>query len=225
VFSLNFGISAWNADFSHYYLPYLYNAIDSLTWSSGGIFTNLTYPKNRLSELPLIKTESESIQDFLNERINSLLNDDFSEAFQNTSSTIAVARDFVNFRNTEENYTICYGTRSLYYVYKDGDPKYPGHPIVSVLYNSSYLSDDLKSTTNLQTIPPDKNIYIYSYSGQRSAMLAAYLQLLGFNAKSILFGGHNMFARRFVINDDSTDAPDLVQYGYLNNIKSYPYVK
>ena len=217
VFSLNFGISSWNQDFSHYYLPYLHNVIDTTVWNLGGIYTNKPYPKNRFSELPLIEAESESIQGLLNERINNLLNEDFA--------VNAVTRDFIDFRNTEENYTICYGTPSLYYVFKTGDPRFPGHPIVAVFYNSSYISGDLKSTTNLQTIPPDKNVYIYSYSGQRSAILAAYLQLLGFNAKSILFGGHNMFARRFVINNDSTDAPDLVQYGYLNNIKNYPYVK
>lgn len=226
IYSLNFGIASWNDDFSIYYRPFLSDEIPRETWTESDSYTNLTYPKDHNNYLPTIRNDYTSVGELLEKRISDLMKQDFSETdFNSIFSLNSISEVLVDFKDTGQNYTICFGNSDLYYVYKPGDPRFPGHPIVSVLYNSSYVNGDLKSTTNLQTIPPDKNIYIYSYSGQRSAMLSAFLKLLGFKSKSILFGGQNMFSSRFEIKDDSTDSPGLLEYGYMNNIKDYPYDK
>ncbi len=40
----------------------------------------------------------------------------------------------------------------------------------------------------LKYLPTDKTIVIYCYTGQTSAQIACYLQMLGYNAKSLMFG-------------------------------------
>jgi rhodanese-related sulfurtransferase len=45
---------------------------------------------------------------------------------------------------------------------------------------------------DLKTLPTNKPIAVYCYTGQTSAYLSAYLRLLGYDAKSILYGGNAM---------------------------------
>lgn len=51
---------------------------------------------------------------------------------------------------------------------------------------------DFKTTTNLKSLPTDKTIVVYCYTGQTSSHVAAYLRLLGYDAKSLSFGGNGM---------------------------------
>ncbi len=48
--------------------------------------------------------------------------------------------------------------------------------------------EDILSDAELNHLPTDKTIVIYCYSGQTSAQLAAYLRMLGYDAKSLKFG-------------------------------------
>ncbi|MBN2088408.1 rhodanese-like domain-containing protein [candidate division KSB1 bacterium] len=49
-------------------------------------------------------------------------------------------------------------------------------------------NQSLKKDAQLKNLPTDKKIVIYCYSGQTSAQVAAYLQLLGYDAYSLLYG-------------------------------------
>ncbi len=49
--------------------------------------------------------------------------------------------------------------------------------------NTSLLSD-----AQLNLLPTDKTIVVYCYTGQTSAQVASYLKMLGYDAKSLLFG-------------------------------------
>ncbi len=51
----------------------------------------------------------------------------------------------------------------------------------------------MKLAEDLKTLPTDKTIVVYCYTGQTSANMAAYLQVLGYDAKSLLFGASGMF--------------------------------
>lgn len=46
----------------------------------------------------------------------------------------------------------------------------------------------LGSEQMLKNLPTDKTIVIYCYTGQTSAQMTAYLQILGYDAKSLLYG-------------------------------------
>ena len=64
--------------------------------------------------------------------------------------------------------------------YKD-----PGHIAGSYCYPPK---SSLKTDDQLKYLPTDKTIVIYCYTGQTSAQVAAYLQILGYDAKSLLYG-------------------------------------
>lgn len=61
----------------------------------------------------------------------------------------------------------------------------PGH--IEGAYQFTPKSS-LKSTEMLNLLPTDKTIVVYCYTGQTSAQLSAYLRMLGYNAKSLLYG-------------------------------------
>ena len=46
----------------------------------------------------------------------------------------------------------------------------------------------LKTDAMLSYLPNDRDIVIYCYTGQTSAQITAYLQILGYKAKNLLFG-------------------------------------
>jgi len=46
----------------------------------------------------------------------------------------------------------------------------------------------LLSDASLNLLPTDETVVVYCYTGQTSAQITAYLRLLGYNAKSLLFG-------------------------------------
>ena len=119
------------------------------------------------------------------------------------------------FSNISEYYVAFYGTSDLY-----GSPNsIITNPQNAVLYYPFAPISDIRSSSFLQTFPTDKIIAVYSYSGHLSAMLTAYLRLLGYNAKSILFGCHNGL---FYVVKNTINAGK--HYAFLGT-KNYPYVK
>lgn len=61
----------------------------------------------------------------------------------------------------------------------------PGHIPGSVCYAPK---DAFKANNMLKYLPTDKTIVVYCYTGQTSAQITAYLQALGYDAKSLLYG-------------------------------------
>ncbi len=61
----------------------------------------------------------------------------------------------------------------------------PGHIPTAVCFEPK---DAFKADQMLKYLPTDKTIVVYCYTGQTSAQLAAYLQVLGYDAKSLLYG-------------------------------------
>ena len=56
----------------------------------------------------------------------------------------------------------------------------------------------MKYEVDLTTLPTDKSIAVYCYTGQTSAFLTAYLRLLGYDAKSVLYGTNAMIYDQMV---------------------------
>ena len=61
----------------------------------------------------------------------------------------------------------------------------PGHIPTAVCFEPK---DALKADQKLKNLPTDKTIVVYCYTGQTSAQVTAYLQVLGYDAKSLLYG-------------------------------------
>ncbi|MFZ1517475.1 MAG: rhodanese-like domain-containing protein [Ignavibacteriaceae bacterium] len=80
------------------------------------------------------------------------------------------------------------GNLSNYYIvnyWPEAEYNTPGHVEGSIQYNPGSA---FKLANELKTLPKDKTILIYCYTGQTSAQVAAYLRLLGYDAKSLLYG-------------------------------------
>ncbi|MCB0730574.1 MAG: hypothetical protein KDC88_06035 [Ignavibacteriae bacterium] len=192
VYSLDFGMGYWNHQFSQIWLD---ARNDSRYKSQLHLQANSKSLKTK--QLPIIEFSDPSLSmDMLAKaRIQSLLTDN---EYQKSVSTIEELEEFYHILNKvfENSYIICYGGENLYNIFQvnknivPGPLFYGGHPRTSAYYN---MQNDFKSSENLLTLPLDKTIYVYSYNGQRSAYLVAYLRILGYNAKSILFGGVSMF--------------------------------
>jgi rhodanese-related sulfurtransferase len=73
---------------------------------------------------------------------------------------------------------------------------------------------DLKLSTNLKTLPTDKSIVVYCYTGQTSASTAFILRTLGYDAKSLSYGANAMFY----------DTMPGTKFVPATEIKGYPYV-
>ncbi len=178
VYALLFGMAEWNQDFSaiwqnndSYYTGYVH-------------FTNKRFPLNKISPLPSVNLNgsSQNLEEKVKDRISNLI----SQGFKYDTN-------YVYFADIKENikdyYLTCFGRDSLYYHNKEGEPG-SGHFPNTVYYNPAF---DLRSTLNLQTFPTDRKILIYSYSGHLSAFLAAYLRVMGYDAKTLMYGASKIF--------------------------------
>jgi rhodanese-related sulfurtransferase len=72
----------------------------------------------------------------------------------------------------------------------------PGHIPGAIQYTPRV---DLKSTTNLKTLPTNRTIVLYCYTGQTSGFVAAaFLRLLGYDARSLLYGANALIYDRML---------------------------
>lgn len=216
VFSLNFGMASWHSRFSSIWNNALYTEMNN--------FNNDQPPKNPLSRLPEITftNEGASIREKIEARAKHLFKIGFKEIPENISQADieepAVAYESV-LTNLGRNkfYLMCYSQADLYFAIGLFNPFSPkGHPPGAVLYGSN---SELKSGKFLQTVPPDKPVVLYCYTGQMSAEAAAYLRMLGYDAHTILFGANAMLYSRMQWDDA------LKRYAFSSlQIGNYPYV-
>ncbi len=195
IFALRFGIAVWNIDFSSTWINNAENKLD--VDDEGFEFNNIQYPKNDYSQLPNLTgiDASLSTEEILKIRVQSLIEEGFNDNILGgiTSKTIDFDKQF----EFDNRYLVCFGGESLYGLTPNVDPEQKGHTPGTVFYLAIPPDrSNLKSISFLQTFPNDRPILIYSFSGHLSAKATAYLSILGYNARSVLFGGHNIFFPR-----------------------------
>ena len=206
VYYMNFGIASWNLFFSSVWTDRLRIEPDST------IISYTFYQKNAYTSLPAISLTraGESMEDFIQERINALIKIGFNENYNliNSESTMTL-EDWKDLN--EQVYTIFTGPFLLY------TSLITYHLTGAVLYLVPPDLSDLRSISNLQTLPPYKEIAVYSGSGQESAYYTAYLRLLGYDAKSLLFGMNN-------IDYNMLSHAGLAYAFKIDSTINYPYV-
>ncbi len=215
VYSLEYGLGIWNERFADVWLNARANA------KNVSFLTRKSYAKPLLkNDLPFISFEDESlpVEDLLRQRIRSLLTE---AEYMNSRAPTDEYEVLYSFLNTQYvgAYFICYGGLDLYnykYTLKNVEPPvtFGSHLRGAVYYNPL---NDFKASTYLLTLPVNETIYIYSYNGQRSAYLTAYLRLLGYDAKSILFGAVSMFYYKLALDRYEKSFKE-------SNIRNYPFV-
>ncbi|MBK7630402.1 MAG: rhodanese-like domain-containing protein [Ignavibacteriales bacterium] len=88
--------------------------------------------------------------------------------------------------------TALYANRSNYYIvnyWSEADYTI-GHIEGAIQYTPKVA---FKLANDLKTLPTDKIIVVYCYTGQTSSFMATYLRALGYDAKSLSYGANNLF--------------------------------
>ncbi len=167
VFSMKWGMCAWNTDFAT-----KWNTAIATGNAYASQFTTATTPKGTTGTMPVLSTGKTTGQEILEARVASLLIEGFTPASVSNKTV---------FDNLSTYYVINYWPAAQY--------TDPGHIPGAMQYEPK---QSIKLAADLKTLPTNKSIVVYCYTGQTSAFLSAYLRLLGYDAKSLLYGGNGM---------------------------------
>lgn len=164
AYSLKWGMSSWNAESA--------GPLNSNSKNTYEIELEKTeYTMGEEGAMPVLNTGFETGSEILDARVSEVLAAGFSEA--------AITADKV-ISNPEDYYIVNYWPKNHYDL---------GHIPGAIQYTPN---EDLMTTTFLNTLPADRTVVIYCYTGQTSAFMAAYLKVLGYDAKSLKFGVNGM---------------------------------
>ena len=204
VYNLHFGMASWNNDFAGDWLS-------ALGVASGIVnYNNTLYDKLNLSHLPMLSfpENAKTTEEKIFYRLNTLLSEGFNNEYQYLSGLDITA----------QSYPICYGIGRLYYAPRFVPYGEAGHPMNTCWYQTSPLYE-FRSSKDLQTLPADRPILVYSGDGHESACIVAYLRFLGYDAKTILYGANQLFYPR-LLGD-----PEIVKYAFTqNDVNNFSYV-
>jgi len=131
------------------------------------------YPKAKKSKLPTIKTNATTASGILEEQASKALSANF----------IVSAKDVM--ANKEDYYIINYWPTKRYEA---------GHLPSAVNYAPK---SSLKLSSDLTTIPTNKKVALYCYTGSNASAVIGYLRLLGYDAYAINYGA-NGFMNSFL---------------------------
>ena len=165
VFDLKWGMCSWA-------YPTRWN--DAKTYGQTNPITKQTTAnaKNTAGNLSTLNTGKTTGAEILAVRLDTLLAQGYSPA--------SITRETV-YANLSNYYIINYWPVSEYDL---------GHIEGAVQYTPKA---DLKLATFLKTLPTNKTIVVYCYTGQTSAHIAVFLRALGYDAKSLSFGANRLF--------------------------------
>ncbi len=166
AYSMKFGMCAWHTDNATKWNGAISN--DKLSE-----FTSDVTEKPAAGALPELKTGKKTGAEILRARVEKALADGFGGA------TISKADLYTN--GLTKYHIVNY--------WNNDDYLDPGHIEGAMQYTPN---ESLKLSTDLKTLPTDKPVVVYCFTGQTSAFVAAYLNVLGYDAKSLLFGTNSM---------------------------------
>lgn len=166
AFSMKWGMSAWHSDFSADWWDAKISNARALD------FTSDATAKGPAGDLPVISTGATTGEEILKARAAAVMTEGFTPV-KVTSTQV--------FDNPDNYYIINYWSEAHY--------SEPGHIPGAMQYTPKQT---IKLDVDLKTLPTDKTIVVYCYTGQTSAFICAYLRLFGYDAKSLVFGANGM---------------------------------
>jgi rhodanese-related sulfurtransferase len=189
VFSLKWGMSSWNSFFKSW--------TNNIGNSRAATFTATASEKAAKGDLPTISTGKTDPKEILDARVAAVLTEGFGAA--SISHTTL-------YSNLSNYYIINYWPLNIYTT--------PGHIPGAIQYTPK---ETIKLAADLKTLPTNKTIVVYCFTGQTSAYLVAYLRLLGYDAKSLLYGTNGMIYDLMVSNSvpNVFKASEVMEYSYV----------
>lgn len=164
VFPLRNGLSSWDYSIAKNY------RLKHISDSHLNKLDTIGYPKNKAGDFPIIKTYHKEPYKILRQRIIEILSEDLDKYF--------IEFDEIT-ENSENYYIMSYWPEARYN---------SGHLTGSVRYQPR---KSLRSDEYLNTLPIDKPTVIQCYMGNHSNFVAMYLNILGYDAKSLIYGANN----------------------------------
>lgn len=164
IYSLGFGMSSWNAETAG-------------PWNSGVsnmYATQLETTANAKGAevaMPVIETGFETAEEILDAQISAVNAEGFG------ASSVSAADVFAN---PDNYYIVNYWPEDQYNL---------GHVPGAIQYTPGA---SMVSTAHLKTLPTDKPVVVYCYTGQGSAFITPYLKVLGYDVLSLKFGINGM---------------------------------
>ncbi len=172
VYDLKWGMSSWNKKFANKWLKNIGTKFENKV----EVKVN---PKNPKGKYPVIQTGKTTGKEIALHRAKVI--------FANGFAPVKVKVEKL-FKSPEKYYIINYWPEAQYN---------DGHVPTAINY---IPKKTLKTTADLATLPTDKPIVVYCYTGQHSAFIAAYLRILGYDARSLLFGANSFMNGKLVKN-------------------------
>ena len=178
VFALKWGFSVWHKPTAE--KKWLARASNSHT----EVLETDSQIMNQPSEFPAIETQKQTGYAILRERAYQLFNNGFNG--------VTVTPDTL-FNPLHNFYIINYWPENLYL---------KGHIPQAVRYQPK---KGLKRTEQLNTLPTNKPIVVYCFTGQHSSFVTAYLRLIGYEAYTLTYGA-NSFMNGFMLEQGIPNA-------------------
>lgn len=163
VYDMKWGMSSWDKTFAK--TKWLKNIAN--TYASK--LETTANPKATAGAYPKVLTTKTDGYAILRERAIKMLNDGFKKY---------TVKNEALFTNGANYYIINYWPEALYS---------KGHIPGAIQYQPK---KSLGRATFLNTLPTNKTVVPYCFTGQHSAFVTAYLNLIGYDAKSLLYGAN-----------------------------------
>lgn len=164
VYAMKYGMSSWNKDLaSTIWSKHISSDFESQLETTDN-------PKPAKGGHPIIKTGKTHGYDILAARAQIALNTPYK-------SLLVKAQEL--FENPTHYFTINYWPKEKYD---------QGHVPGAYQYTPK---KSLSSQTELYTLPIDKKIVTYCYTGQHAAFVTAYLNILGYDATALAYGANS----------------------------------
>ena len=175
VFSMKWGMCSWHADFAG-----KWNSAIATGNAYASQFVATETAKSAKGDLPILSTGKTTGEEILEARVATLLTEGFTPASITNATVFGSLNTYqiVNYWPAAQ-----YSDAAL------------GHVPGSMQYEPKV---SMKYAADLTTLPANKPVVVYCYTGQTSAFLTAYLRLLGYDAKSLLYGTNGMIYDKMV---------------------------
>ncbi len=175
VYAMKWGMSSWATAFAESkWLKKISSEYESQTETKGN-------SKNPKGDYPILSTGKLTGFEIAQARSKTLIE-------EGTKNMKITADDL--FANLDSYYIVNYWPMSKYAI---------AHIPGAVQYEPK---KSLSRESFLSTLPTDKTIVVYCYTGQHSAFIVAYLRFLGYDAKSLLYGANGFMHNIMKTNPD-----------------------
>jgi len=180
AYSMLFGMCSWAEEFGEGFWP------DKIGSTYVDDFTPDATAKGPEGDLPVLNTGFETGKEILDARIATVFAEGFGEAAISSGAVYGALNNYyiANYWSLDDYTNIGHIEGAMQYTPKE----------------SMALDADLK------TLPTNKQVVVYCWTGQTSANLAAYLRVIGYDAKSLTYGANGMIYDKLSSHKWSADA-------------------